>query len=53
MAKNTKNTRFELRLTEAEKQALQNAAKAASLTLSDYLRNSALPAATKPDLIAA
>jgi len=54
MTKNTKTERFELRLTEAEKQALLVAAKSAHLTIADYLRN-ALPAVAKPkhDLMAA
>jgi uncharacterized protein (DUF1778 family) len=42
MTKDTKTKRFELRLTEAQQQALKNAAKASNRTLADYMLSRAL-----------
>jgi uncharacterized protein (DUF1778 family) len=50
----TKTTRFELRLTKAQKEALRHAAEAAHVTLADYLRRNPLPSTAKSEgLVAA
>ena len=54
MTKNTKTTRFELRFSPKEKEAMEQIARARGVSLSGFLREQALAAAKHGgDLIAA